>query len=88
MMRAGGEFFVVNTCDMLISLLQMWALVYYFRQWRQISKSKALDSYISITFTCLALATLSRLAGTSIKCVTNYIIWVIPKEFHKSILIT
>lgn len=76
LMNDSGEFFFVNTADLLISFLQMWALIHYFYAWRKIAKREALDKYVSITFTCLAIATLSRLAGTSIKCFTNYVLWI------------
>jgi hypothetical protein len=73
-MKKGLEFALVNTCDMLISFLQVWALSYYFKAWRQLANGKAVDRYISITFTCIALSTLSRLGGTTIKCIINFML--------------
>ena len=38
----------------------MYILKYYFVAWWQLAKEKTIDKYISITFTCLALATVIR----------------------------
>ena len=78
LLKEGDEFFAVNTVDFLISVIQMTALTYYFRAWRLLAKEKAIDKFISITFTCFAFAIFSRLLGTILKCVTNYVIWKDP----------
>ncbi len=78
MMKEGLEFFLVNTFDFFISLLQIGVLIYYFRAWRDLAKEKAIDKYISVTFTCLALATFSRFFGTMIKCTTNFTVLITP----------
>ena len=82
-MKEGGEFFAVNTFDFAISMLQMYILKYYFGAWRQLAKEKKIDRYISITFTCLALATVIRFFGTTIKCMTNYVIWITPGRLEE-----
>lgn len=73
----------MNTFDFAISLLQMYILKYYFKAWRQLAKEKTIDKYISITFTCLALATVIRFISTTIKCVTNYAIWITPGRMEE-----
>ena len=73
------EFILVNTFDFAISILQMYVLKYYFTAWRKLAKEKEIDKYISITFTCLALATVIRFFGTMLKCMTNFLIWSIPE---------
>jgi hypothetical protein len=61
----------------------MYILKYYFVAWRQLAKEKAIDRYISITFTCLALATIIRFVNTTIKCMTNYVIWITPGRLEE-----